>query len=93
VTAWPADELEAFADRRLWPCFRCLELFDPREAKICEECKWMVCPRCRACLCFLSGKEKIVTVADFLKLVGELSRRTGAKEREVMTALLRRLEG
>jgi len=64
--AWLADELEAFADRRLWPCFRCLELFDPREAKICEECKWMVCPRCRACLCSLSGKEKIVAIAVWL---------------------------
>jgi len=39
----------------------CGEIFE--KAEPCEECKWLKCPHCAACLCSLSDKEKFIAIA------------------------------
>ena len=39
-------------------CFICSEPFDPRKAKLCSQCNWLVCPSCGGCYCELSEEAK-----------------------------------
>jgi len=50
-------------------CFKCGEIFDPSKTERCEECTWLKCPECNACLCSLSPSEQFVAIAVWLSNV------------------------
>jgi hypothetical protein len=37
-------------------CFRCGRKLVSSDAKICPKCGWMICAKCKACGCKLSGE-------------------------------------
>ena len=47
-------------------CFICLEPFDPKIARICLGCNWLVCPLCGGCYCKLDDEAKS-TVNEFYR--------------------------
>lgn len=44
-------------------CFSCLKRFDPKTAKLCSKCNWLVCPICGQCYCYLDEDSKNVVEA------------------------------
>lgn len=44
-------------------CFSCLKRFDPKTAKLCSKCNWLVCPICGQCYCNLDEDSKNVVEA------------------------------
>lgn len=46
-------------------CFKCGKKFTSKEAKVCTNCGWMICPHCNACGCALS--EETLRVAFYMR--------------------------
>lgn len=44
-------------------CFRCVNWFDKTDLTPCETCGDWECPRCGACLCALSKKERKIALS------------------------------
>lgn len=44
-------------------CFHCRDWFERKDAKICSNCGWLICPNCSLCLCQLEGESQVVAEA------------------------------